>query len=758
MKILLIVESPAKAKTIKQYLNEIDKSNEYIVKASFGHIRDLKEKLLSIDVDNGFVMSYDILAKKSAIVSELQKSARECGLVYLASDNDREGESIAWHIREALHLPKSKYKRITFNEITKTALDHAIKNPRDIDMNLVDAQQARRCIDRLVGFTLSPLLWKTFSRKTLSAGRVQSAVLALLVKREDNINVHEDTKYWQVSGSFNKSASGSKLEAKLCAATNKNPIRFSDANEAEDFLKSLSKSVYKVSSIDEKERAQYPPAPFITSTLQQEAYNSLRMGATTCMKVAQDLYEAGLITYMRTDSYNLSTKAIADIKQVVIDKFGQDYYRYRVYNRKVKGAQEAHEAIRPTSFKIGFDQVKERMSASHAKLYQIIWQRTVACQMSEAKYMDRFVSIDISGQKEMRFLSTTSTLAFDGYLVLYGKEKVGSGGGGAASLYIGDVIECDNVVAENMLDTHEARYNEASLIKSLEKEGVGRPSTYAQIIDKVLKKDYAEVKTVAGQSVDGENILWKAKTKKLNREATVMKTPEEKNKVFTTDVGRAIFEFLEKNFHVITDLKFTSDMEQKLDMIAHGDSTFDKVVSEFWSALKPSIDKITSNPEKIKLAKKETEAPQILKLPSNGKEVTLRNARYGPVIEVTGSGGAAKDKRYINLKPFFGITGKELGTFSPMDAEFMLSLPKNVINGQYVLNYGQYGFFLKNSGGENVVSVTPAFVLEKFKAAGNTWDYLSNGLNTFDIETLKEQASNSLRFKNFRKKKRNVNL
>ena len=689
MKILFIVESPAKAKTIAGYLKDVDKNNTYTVKASMGHVRDLREGGISIEIDNDFEMLYAPLPTKSRVIKELQDAARNSDMVYLATDNDREGESIAWHLSEL--IKGKRMMRVLFNEITKSAIKDAVSNPGEIKQHLVDAQQARRCIDRLVGFTISPVLWKTFNRKTLSAGRVQSAVMSLLMNRENEITGFDSDLYWEVHGEFH---------------TLPGAVLFDNQDETAIFTEkdAVIKVMKQMGSVDNfdtseefKERKEYPGSPYITSSLQQDAYKSFGMGSKYCMQLAQQLYENGFITYMRTDSHQLSAQAHGMIKSHVLDNYGEEYYKHRSnQGKKIKGSQEAHEAIRPTDLK-NVD-VSKRLSAAHAKLYKMIYQRTVASQMADAVHLDKIIKIEYANKDNYYFRTVQSKLKFAGFHAAYGKQadKI------TKDKKVDSQVTLKSANAINKITLPPQRYNEGSLVKALERAGIGRPSTYSSIIEKILKKEYAEVETTTASHLDGVELVLTGKT--VKEEPSKIALPAEKNRIRVTESGRQVYEFLNRQFGVITDLKFTAEMEEKLDMVAQNQSDYLKTVSGFWGCIKPLIDKVTANAEKIKLPSKTGKVyTKAVDLPS-GVTVTVRTARYGPVIELA-------DKKFVDLKAIIKATGVEIEQLPDNTIEFLARLPQPCTNIAYELNYGRYGFYYTN--GDKNVSITDTFVKTK---------------------------------------------
>lgn len=693
----MIVESPAKAATIKKYLEKIDPTNTYTVKASFGHVRDLKQKELGIDIERGFVPNYCVLVAKLKVVSELVSLAKTHKLVYLASDGDREGESIAWQLMEI--LPKeNSYKRITFNEITPTALKAAISSPRDIDMNLVNAQQTRRFIDRIVGFKVSPLLWKhykTANGTVLSAGRVQSAALKLIVDKEKEIDSHQSNCYWNLGGKFILLKGVYTIDdAKLYFK--EGICKLGEAASCRELLGSL-RDQFVITGFSRKGRKEYPDPPFITSSMQQEAYNKLGMTASQTMKHAQDLYESGLITYMRTDSTTLSDTAHTSIRNFVITNFGADYYTQRSHSKKVKNAQEAHEAIRPTHFDKSIDEITKKHSPRHAKLYELIKYRALASQMKEAVYEDLLLSIkdaSFSGKYEHLFFQGKVTcLKFPGFLRLYGTH----GDKNAISeLDKLEVLlkkssstsqvrcECKTILAHNIWSSAPSRYNEPALIKVLEKEGIGRPSTYASILTKLFEKQYITKANIEGTSHESLDLIWAAG--KITEKNGTYVTNAEKGRLMPTQVGKTVNEYMESHFPDIASRSFTAQMEDKLDDIANGEIQHNRVLYEFWGGFKDRVAQ-----QEAATIKKQALQCEKREFMINGCTYTIRIAKYGPVIEYG-------EKKFIGLKAYLQLAKKSYNDITEDEVRFLAGLPYRVIDGDGDLAYGQYGFYVKLNG------------------------------------------------------------
>ncbi|MEG2613495.1 MAG: type I DNA topoisomerase, partial [Alistipes sp.] len=566
---LVIVESPAKAKTIEKFLGK-----DFTVTSSFGHIRDLSKKALGIHIDDGFKPVYEIPADKKKVVDGLTKLAKDAKTVWLASDEDREGEAIAWHLAEVLGLPVDKTKRIVFHEITKRAILEAIEKPRTIDMNLVNAQQARRMLDRLVGFELSPVLWKKV-RPALSAGRVQSVAVRLLVEREREIIAFNSTPYFRVVAQFYMADDAAKIlfKAEL-------PSRFETQEQAHQFLESCIGASFSVAKSEEKPAQRYPAPPFTTSTLQQEAGRKLSMSVSQTMSVAQHLYEQGLITYMRTDSVNLSQMALAQCKEEVTKLFGENYSSWHNYKTKTKGAQEAHEAIRPSYV----DRQTIEGTPAEKKLYDLIWKRTVASQMVCAELDRTTVTINISSSP-LQFVASGEVIRFDGFLRLYSESSdeepaEQSGEGLLPKMQPNDLLISTQITATQRFTQAPARYNEASLVKRMEELGIGRPSTYAPTITTIINRGY-----VVKQNKDGQKRDYTQLTLTNDKIASKVQSEsygKEKNRLSPTDIGMVVNDYLEVQFGPIIDYNFTANVEKEFDHIAEGDITWDKMIADFY--------------------------------------------------------------------------------------------------------------------------------------------------------------------------------
>ncbi len=661
---LVIVESPAKAKTIEKYLGK-----DYAVKSSFGHIRDLPKKGLSIDIPAGFQPTYEISADKKKVVAELKKAAKDAREVWLASDEDREGEAIAWHLTQALRLDPAATKRIVFHEITKKAIEHAIENPRTIDRNLVDAQQARRILDRLVGYELSPVLWKKV-RTGLSAGRVQSVAVRLIVEREREIKAFEPVSSYKVIARF--LSKGEPFEAELDS-------RFTTPEEAEAFLRSNIHAHYTVQAMTQKPATRNPGPPFTTSSLQQEASRRLGFGVKQTMTLAQRLYENGHITYMRTDSLTLSTQAIAAAGEYITQNFGKKYHHQRQFKTKNASAQEAHEAIRPTNFstsQAGADEAQR-------KLYKLIWQRTTASQMSAAELKSTEIIIDITGHSE-HFVAKGEQLVFDGYYKVYGKAKPDSL---LPAMQKGDRLQLDTMQASQIYSRAPARYSEASLVKKLEELGIGRPSTYAPTISTIQTRGYVEKRDLEGTPRDLSVIA--LKNNQITSQVTSEVSGADRGKLLPTPTAEMTTDFLVKYFSEIVDYDFTATAEAGFDSIAAGKEKWEAMIRQFYSRFHPLVEKSE------KASRQEAAQARLLgKDPKSGRSVYARYGRYGAMLQI---GEASEEEE----KPLFAPLpqGKTMDDVTLKEALAMFTLPRKVgktADGQEIsANIGRYGPYIK---------------------------------------------------------------
>ena len=677
IKNLVIVESPAKAKTIENYLGK-----DFVVVSSYGHIRDLEKKNKGIKIDNGFEPVYKIPAEKKQVVKELKNLAKQAETIWLATDEDREGEAIAWHLKEALELPPEKIKRIVFHEITKPAIQKAIENPRGIDDNLVNAQQARRILDRLVGFELSPILWRKVKPK-LSAGRVQSIAVRLIVEREREIMNFKPEAQYRVTGIFRKSETEGN-QTLIKAELNK---KFKTKEEAIEFLKACADSKFTVTSVEKTPAKRTPPPPFTTSTLQQEAARKLNFSVARTMLIAQKLYEAGKITYMRTDSVNLSDLAIASAKEKIVNSFGEEYSKSRRYKTKTKGAQEAHEAIRPTDFS------KENISGGKDEkaLYQLIWKRAIASQMSDAELERTTVKISVEGRPEL-FVAKGEVIKFDGYLKVYIESKEEANGDGEAEGLIPEVKRNEQLSAREIKATERfsrppARYTEASLVKKLEELGIGRPSTYAPIINTIQKRGYVYKGTDSGKEREYSVLV-------LNDNGEIKEKKEkevfgsEKGKLLPADIAMLVNDFLKEQFPEIMDYEFTANVEEELDEIAQGEIQWQGMLDEFY---KPFHNKVETTIEKTERVSGE----RVLGVDSKtGKTLAVRMARFGPVAQLYDPENPDEKPQYAGLKP-----GQRLETITFEEAMALFDLPRELgeFEGEKVtVSIGRFGPYVKH--------------------------------------------------------------
>jgi len=667
---LVIVESPTKAKKIQGFLGD-----DYTVKSSFGHIRDLQDNNLSIDIEGGFKPQYVIPSDKTKVVAELKKAADAAELVWLASDEDREGEAIAWHLSEVLGLPAEKTRRIVFNEVTKPAILNAVKNPRNVDMNLVSAQQARRVLDRLVGFELSPVLWKKIQPK-LSAGRVQSVALRLVVDREREIEAFGSEKYYKVDAEFIPEGSKTAVKASL-------DRKFSSQQEALDFLERSIGATYQVSGVNSREGTRTPAAPFTTSTLQQEAVRRLGMSVSQTMQVAQKLYEEGLITYMRTDSVNISTLAINSAKKYICENFGEQYSRPRNYKTKTKGAQEAHEAIRPTNIQVS----EIEGSAAEKKLYSLIWRRTAASQMADARVLNTTVEISSERLAEKYNVESMKVL-FDGFLKLYMDSDDDSQEQKSilpSQITPGCIMQEHGVTAECKFTSAPSRYTQGTLIKKLEEMQIGRPATWATIISTLIKgRGYIIEGDKEGRTEEVTNL--KLSNGKISSSLTKIKVGAEKRKILPQDIGIMVSDYLVEHFPDIVDYGFTAQVENDFDRIAAGETVWNGVISSFYSPFKKTVTDTLSTGDYSRLER-------VIGIdPSDGKEITARYGQFGPYVQK----GKAEDRIFASL-----AKGQIIESLSLEDALKLFQLPRTIgtLNGEEVIAAkGRFGPYLKYAG------------------------------------------------------------
>jgi DNA topoisomerase-1 len=672
---LLIVESPAKAKTIEKFLGK-----DFEVKSCYGHIRDLEKNDMGIDVEHGFTPKYIVPEDKQKVVKELKSIAKKVDEVWLASDEDREGESISWHLAEVLDLDPATTKRIVFHEITKPAIEKAVKNPRTIDMNLVNAQQARRVLDRLVGFELSPVLWRKIGMKGgLSAGRVQSVAVKLIAEKEREINQFKSTSQFKIEAILASTDGGKKIAFK--AEGPKQP----NAPEAEAFLASCKHASYSVSDVQVRPGKRTPAPPFTTSTLQQEASRKLGYGVSKTMLLAQKLYESGKITYMRTDSVNLSDTAREAIRQEISSSYGKPYLQERHYKNKNESAQEAHEAIRPTYMdQHSIDDPDTR------RLYELIWKRTVASQMSDAELEKTTVKITISTNQEA-LTATGEVLKFDGFLKLYMEstddEEQEEDESRLPALTAGQTLEFRGMQAIERFSKHSARYTEASLVKKLEELGIGRPSTYAPTISTIIKRSYVEKRDKEGVRRPYQQLTLTPQHE-IEKEILEETTGAEKSKLFPTDLGLVVTDFLNQHFDKVMDYSFTADIEKEFDEIALGKLPWNKMVDGFYRPFHHDVSHTLETAERAK-------GERLLGHDTDGKPVTARMGRYGPMVQI-GSSEEEEKPRFAKLK-----VNQSIETISLEEAMELFKLPRNlgVFEGNPVtVNIGRFGPYAAHDG------------------------------------------------------------
>jgi DNA topoisomerase-1 len=708
---LVIVESPAKAKTIEKFLG-----SDYQVESSYGHIADLPSKEIGVDVANGFKPKYEVSADKKALVSKLKTLAKNADMVWLASDEDREGEAISWHLSEELKLDKNKTKRIVFHEITKTAILKAIENPREIDYNLVNAQQARRVLDRLVGYELSPVLWRKV-KGGLSAGRVQSVAVRLIVEREREIQNFKPVASYSVVGEFTNEA-GKTFKAKL-------PKNFATKKEAEAFLQTNIGASYKVSEIDTKPAKKTPAAPFTTSTLQQEAARKLYLPVGITMQLAQRLYEAGLITYMRTDSVNLSKDAMDAAQAEIVKSYGAKFSKPRVFATKSKGAQEAHEAIRPTDM----SRHSVNIDRDQARLYELIWKRTLASQMSDAELERTNIKVEANKHNEV-FAASGEVLLFEGFLKVYlegNDEDEDEQDGMLPAMKINEKLLNNSISATERYTRAAARYSEAALVKKLEELGIGRPSTYAPTISTIINRTYIEKGNLEGQERAYTQISLKSGV--INEQVLKENTGSDKGKLVPTDIGTIVTDFLVKNFGNILDYNFTAKVEQDFDEIAEGNVNWEKMMQDFYNKFHPNVVEVEANAER-------ESGERILGIdPKSGKPISVRLGKFGPMAQI----GEAddEDKKFASL-----MSDQNIGNITLEDALNLFLLPKNlgIYNGEEVeVSNGRFGpyvrygsVFISLAKGENPLDISmeraQELINEKVKADAPIATYKNLGV------------------------------
>ena len=676
---LVIVESPAKAKTIEKFLGK-----DYKVMSSYGHIRDLKTKEFSIDIEHDYAPQYVIPADKKKLVSELKSEAKSAEQVWLASDEDREGEAISWHLYEVLGLKPENTKRIVFHEITKNAILHAIETPRDININLVNAQQARRVLDRIVGFELSPILWRKV-KPALSAGRVQSVAVRLIVEREREINEFVSEAAFRVIANFILPDGTTVLKAELNR-------RLKDKKEVEAFLESCKNASFTIDDITTKPVKKSPAPPFTTSTLQQEAARKLGYSVSQTMMIAQRLYESGLITYMRTDSVNLSDLALGTAKEAIFETYGEKYYKFRQYRTKSKGAQEAHEAIRPTYI----SNVEAGSSSQEKKLYELIRKRTIACQMADAELERTTISVGISGQTE-RFVAVGEVISFEGFLQVYMESndddtEKEQENGLLPPVKLHETLSLKDIVATERFTQRPPRYTEASLVRRLEELGIGRPSTYAPTIQTIQNREYV----VKGDKEGVERAytvvsLSKGKIEEAEKTETV---GADRNKLMPTDIGTVVNDFLMEYFPDVLDYNFTASVEKEFDSVAEGELVWTKAIDKFYKIFHPIVEATAAVKTEHKVGERELGID-----PKSGNPVFVKIGRYGPVVQI----GAAHADDKEAPKPQFAslMKGQSIDTITLEEALKLFDLPRTV--GEYegkvmVAAVGRFGPFIRHDG------------------------------------------------------------
>ncbi|SHI01183.1 DNA topoisomerase I [Flavobacterium sp. CF108] len=681
---LVIVESPAKAKTIEKFLG-----SDFQVESSYGHIADLPSKEIGVDVENGFKPKYEVSPDKKALVSKLKTLSKNAEMVWLASDEDREGEAISWHLAEELKLDTKKTKRIVFHEITKSAILKAIENPREIDYNLVNAQQARRVLDRLVGYELSPVLWRKI-KGGLSAGRVQSVSVRLIVEREREIQSFNAVATYSIVAEFVNEA-GKAFKAKL-------PKNFNTKKEAEDFLNQNIGSKYTVADLETKPTKKSPTAPFTTSTLQQEAARKLYLPVGITMQLAQRLYEAGLITYMRTDSVNLSKDAMGAAEAEIIKSYGKEFSKPRTFATKSKGAQEAHEAIRPTDM----SRHTVNIDRDQARLYDLIWKRTLASQMSDAQLERTNVKIEADNHSEI-FAASGEVLLFEGFLKVYleghdddEEEQEGM----LPALKVNEKLANNYITATERYSRPPSRYTEASLVKKLEELGIGRPSTYAPTISTIINRNYVEKGTLEGQERKYTQLT--LQNSKVGEKVLKENTGSDKGKLVPTDIGTIVTDFLVKNFGNILDYNFTAKVEQDFDEIAEGNIDWAIMMQDFYNKFHPNVKEVEANAER-------ESGERILGKDADGRQVSVRLGKFGPMAQI----GEAddEDKKFASL-----MADQNIGNITLEEALNLFLLPKTLgdYKGEEVeVSNGRYGPYVRHGSvfislprGEDPLSVT----------------------------------------------------
>ena len=677
---LVIVESPAKAKTLEKFLGK-----DYKVLSSYGHIRDLKKKAFSIDLDD-FTPKYEIPADKTELVKSLKAAAKAAETVWLASDEDREGEAISWHLSQVLGLDIENAKRIVFHEITKTAILEAIKNPRTIDLNLVNAQQARRVLDRIVGFKLSPVLWKKL-KPSLSAGRVQSVAVRLIVEREREIEAFQTESGFKVNAIFSvPTADGTEVNLKADLNT-----KFKTQEEAQAFLESCKGQTFTIAEISKRPMRKSPAAPFTTSTLQQEAARKLGFTVAQTMMVAQRLYESGRITYMRTDSVNLSSLCLNTSREEIVKHLGERYAKTRQFSTKSKGAQEAHEAIRPTYI----SEHEIEGTTQERRLYELIWKRTIASQMADAETEKTTIKINISGQ-QYEFIATGEVVVFDGFLRVYRESfdddsaEQEEDGTLLPPVTEGQTLAFTEMTATQRYTQQPSRYNEASLVRKLEELGIGRPSTYAPTISTIQQREYVERGDKAGTERTYCVLTLSAKSGKISTKEKKEITGNEKSKLMPTDIGTVVNDFLCEYFPEILDYNFTAKVEKEFDEIAEGDKEWQSVLKDFYTKFEPMIEKTLNNHTEQKVGERTLGTD-----PATGKAVSVKIGRFGPVVQI-GTPSDSEKPKFAQLKK-----GQSISTITLEEALELFKLPHTL--GEYegltvTVGAGRFGPYVLHDG------------------------------------------------------------
>ncbi|MEI8113403.1 MAG: type I DNA topoisomerase [Bacteroidia bacterium] len=673
---LVIVESPAKAKTIEKFLGK-----DFFVTSSMGHIRDLEKKDFGIDIQNNFTPKYEISADKKKLVAELKKIAKDSKTIWLASDEDREGEAISWHLMETLGLDPEKTKRIVFHEITKDAILNAVQNPRPLDINLVNAQQARRVLDRIVGFEVSPVLWKKV-KPSLSAGRVQSVAVRMIVDREREIINFTSAAAFRVAASFLVAENDGRI-VDLKAELNR---RFDTRDEAYKFLEKCKTAEFQISDVVKKPGRRSPAPPFITSTLQQEASRKLGFSVSQTMSVAQKLYESGKITYMRTDSVSLSGLAINAAKQKIISELGEKYHQVRQYKTKAKGAQEAHEAIRPAYL----DQNEISGTSQEKRLYELIWKRTIASQMSDAELEKTTVTINISNSPD-QFIAIGEVLIFDGFLRVYmesddDEDQNGGQKGLLPPLQVKQILRWDKIQATERFTQKPPRYTEASLVKKLEEQGIGRPSTYAPIITTVQNRGYVVKEDRPGVEREFTDLVLSGQ--KISEKIKKEQTGAEKSKLFPTDIGMVVTDFLMRYFDLIMDYNFTAKVEKEFDEIADGELVWNDMIRSFYDPFHSKVESALNDAER-------TNGVRIIGIdPASGKEISVKIGRFGPLAQLGEVSEEGEKPQFASLRQ-----GQHLETITLDEVLELFKLPRNLgdFEGKTVtVAIGRFGPYIRH--------------------------------------------------------------